>query len=190
MPTSSSILTCIIETIQARKDAEARADEKAEKRRQKKKKVIEEEEDDEDEAMEDAKDDISDDEIKYDDVIDVSGKSGKKKPVMSKGALNAYTAKKAPSSAAAAAPGGSGSKKRRKRLVEQTTTDENGFFKTEYVTVWEEVEDEGEGASSAENPGAAKGGATGKVAPAKKGVKAGGKGKKQAGLMGFFAKKK
>ncbi|EJK60478.1 hypothetical protein THAOC_19165 [Thalassiosira oceanica] len=180
----------------ARKDTEAKADEKAGKRRQKnKKKVIEEEEDDEDEEMEDAKpaakaDDISDDEIEYDDVIDVSGKSGRKKSVMSKGALNAYTAKKAPSPAATAAPGGEGSKKRRKRLVEQTTTDENGFFKTEFVAVWEEVEDEGDGASSARNSGVAKGGAAGKAAPAKKGAKAGGKGKKQAGLMGFFAKKK
>eukprot|EP01082_Thalassiosira_pseudonana_P008817 g7920.t1 g7920 contig26:569551-571245(+) len=94
--------------------------------------------------------------------------------------------------------GNGGATKRRKKLIEQTVEDENGYLRTETVTVWEEIADgeavvekpkakpavksSGSSAKSGGGGGANKGSGKGG-----KGVAAGGK--KQAGLMGFFKKK-
>ena len=102
------------------------------------------------------------------------------------------------------------SKKRRKKMVEQTTIDKNGYMCTETVTVWEDVEDEEEIMESGKSTAVAapstvsarmngKGpshssssASSSKHNTAKSGSAGGSKGgpKKQAGLMGFFAKKK
>ncbi|KAL7477462.1 hypothetical protein ACHAW6_003268 [Cyclotella cf. meneghiniana] len=75
-----------------------------------------------------------------------------------------------------------GSKKRRKKLVEKTIM-ENGYLKTETVTVWEDVDDEEAEARPSTSSKALKG-----PAPAKS-KSAPTKGKKQGNLMGFFQKK-
>jgi hypothetical protein len=75
-----------------------------------------------------------------------------------------------------------GSKKRRKKLVEKTIM-ENGYLKTETVTVWEDVdEDEEEAKPSTSSK-------TSKAAAPAKSKSAPTKGKKQGNLMGFFQKK-
>eukprot|EP00804_Cyclotella_cryptica_P000796 CCRYP_001060-RA/>CCRYP_001060-RA protein AED:0.15 eAED:0.15 QI:0/-1/0/1/-1/1/1/0/432 len=78
---------------------------------------------------------------------------------------------------------GGGSKKRRKKLVEKTIM-ENGYLKTETVTVWEDVEEEEEEV----RPPTSSSKTTKAAAPAKS-KSAPAKGKKQGNLMGFFQKK-
>jgi hypothetical protein len=106
--------------------------------------------------------------------------------------------------------GEGGSKKRRKKLVERTTIDNNGYMCTETLTVWEDVEEEEDGIMDMELAartnvvaGSAKGGPDKSMGAASKMMMTGenrcitscgkvgvGKQKKQAGLMGFFGKKK
>jgi len=142
-------------------------------------------------------------ENEYDDVVLVEGdkkkKKKKKEAKKQSGAMDAFAKKKdAPAPSASTknvAGGGGGSKKRRKRLVEETTVDENGYMVTQNVTVWEEVSEDDEAPSkpAPAAKSAIKSGAKSSMAgksnarSGKGGV--GGK-KKQAGLMGFFAKKK
>jgi len=116
------------------------------------------------------------------------------------GAMDAFAKKTSPSSSSEMGSknksdgnNNGGSKKRIKKLVEQTSVDENGYMRTEMVTVWEEVDDTNEVKSKStsgtsalkKNAGMAKSG-SGKASSST--AKKGGA-KKQTGLMGFFAKK-
>jgi len=134
------------------------------------------------------KGDGSDDEMEYDDVI-------KKTTDGTVAITDAFAKKKQPNASTAAANGGC--TKRRKKLVEQTTVGDDGYMRTESVTVWEDVvEDETNGGGEAPVAVASKssklsGGATKTAGSKSKKSSGSGAGKKkQAGLMGFFAKKK
>ncbi len=153
-------------------------------------------------------DDDNDDEmvVEYDDVIKVK----KVKKNAQAGSMDAFAKKKdngGDTGANANVTAGT-SKKRRKKMVEQTTIDKNGYMCTETVTVWEDVEDEEEikesgkpkamataSTGSARNNGkcpSSSSASSSKNNTTKSGSAGGSKGgpKKQAGLMGFFAKKK
>lgn len=80
-------------------------------------------------------------------------------------------------------------KRRRKKLVEKTTMDEKGYIHTETVCVWEDIpSDEEDNTAQGSPPKKPRPSATGEGPrrPAAKKTK----GMKQAGLMGFFSKKK
>jgi len=103
------------------------------------------------------------------------------------GAMDAFATKKEKSAPPAGTTSSGGVKKRRKKLVEETTVDSNGYMRTETITVWEDVSDDGEMEVKA------KPAATKASAPKPKGkstIKKSGGAKKQAGLASFFGKKK
>ena len=85
-----------------------------------------------------------------------------------------------------------GRKRRMKVLEEKTFIDNNGFFRTETVSVWKDVDEEDDGDEEDKekgNGGVIKQSAT-KVKPKSKAKAKSTKNMKQQGLMGFFAKKK
>eukprot|EP00581_Thalassiosira_minuscula_P012593 CAMPEP_0183729946 /NCGR_PEP_ID=MMETSP0737-20130205/31584_1 /TAXON_ID=385413 /ORGANISM="Thalassiosira miniscula, Strain CCMP1093" /LENGTH=551 /DNA_ID=CAMNT_0025962275 /DNA_START=36 /DNA_END=1692 /DNA_ORIENTATION=- len=143
-------------------------------------------------------------ENEYDDVMEVDSsksKKKKKKEVVKSGAMDAF-AKKKDAAVDVASSASGGAKKRRKRLVEQTSVDKNGYMCTETVTIWEDVSEAEEEeppsktaskaaptAKSSASSSKGVGKSSKSMGKAKAGGAAGGK-KKQAGLMGFFAKKK
>ena len=74
-----------------------------------------------------------------------------------------------------------GRKRRKQVLEEKTFVDENGFFRTETVSVWKEIEDDEDEESSAKLLSSSAAAAKAKPKSTKN--------MKQQGLMGFFAKK-
>lgn len=156
---------------------------------EKKRRVLDDD-DEEDEVMEQ---EASDEEMK-------GLEKGEEVKEAKVGAMDAFAKKSSPSSSSemglknkSDGNNNGGSKKRIKKLVEQTSVDENGYMRTEMVTIWEEVDDTNEVESKStsgtsalkKNAGMAKSG-SGKASSST--VKKGGA-KKQTGLMGFFAKK-
>mmetsp|Transcript_6485 Transcript_6485/g.7146 ORF Transcript_6485/g.7146 Transcript_6485/m.7146 type:complete len:151 (-) Transcript_6485:148-600(-) len=102
------------------------------------------------------------------------------------GAMDAFAATTSkPSSQSSSQEISRSTRKRRKKLVDKTTMDSNGYIHTETVTEWEDVPEEELVAASEQRT---KPIVTAAIAKKKKVTST--KHMKQAGLMGFFQKKK
>ena len=97
------------------------------------------------------------------------------------GAMDVFASKTKPKRASQNEENGSVKKKRKQVLVEKTFIDDSGFFRTETVTEWQDVEEE-------EKPKTSSSSST-QASTAKKVKPKNTKGMKQQGLVGFFKKK-
>lgn len=115
------------------------------------------------------------------DIDDNNNDDDTKDAVHVHGAMDAFATKKVKKDVD---PEPKGRKRRKQVLEEKTFVDENGFFRTETVTVWKEIED----GDDEEEEGQTTASICSKI-PATKAKPKHKKSMKQQGLMGFFAKK-
>lgn len=121
--------------------------------------------------------DITEDDDRGADDDDNSEGNGKESV---RGAMDAFATKKMKKEAD---PEPKGRKRRKQVLEEKTFVDENGFFRTETVSVWKEIEEEDEEEAKA------KASSSLPKRPVSKSMPKNTKKMKQQGLMGFFDKK-